>query len=61
MPIVISVTATAAPASSAWGSAKVRRMKPPGVPVAKSESCVPMYVGAPGWKNPGSESFWTPP
>ena len=37
-----------------------RRMKPPGVPFANWCSCVPIYVGAPGCRKPGSESFWTP-
>ena len=41
-PIRISVIATPTPANSGCGMAKVRRRKPPGVPVAKPCSWVPM-------------------
>ena len=59
-PIAISTSATATPASFGCGIANARSRKPPGVPFANECSWLPMYVGAPGCRKPGSLSFWMP-
>ena len=60
-PTAISTSATPTPARPGWGMANARSRKPPGAPWANPRSCVPMYVGAPGCRKPGSLSFWMPP
>ena len=59
-PMAISMSATPTPASFGCGIANARSRKPPGVPFANPCSCVPMYVGAPGCRKPGSLSFCIP-